>query len=141
MFCIFLTNQINMQNNPSFIELPTNDNVYLTNDTDYKDKCTEDCIYVSSDSILRLNEKDRIYLDYGIELAVERVGKYLILEFSHKLCTGEVFVTTYSQYNYQHLTTIITLIQINTLYSFIMSKAIVLITQPFLDFIGLHLCR
>lgn len=91
-----------MQNNPSLIELPTNDNVYLTNDTDYKDKCTEDCIYVSSDSILRLNKKDRIYLDYKIELAVERVGEYLILEFCHKRCIGEVFVTTYSQYTYLH---------------------------------------
>lgn len=58
------------------IELPTNGHIFVTNDIDYKDKCTEDRIYANSDSILRLKENDRIFLDYGkIELVVERVGK------------------------------------------------------------------
>ncbi|XP_022172345.1 pyruvate kinase-like [Myzus persicae] len=58
------------------IELSTNSHVYITNDVEYKFKCTEDRIYVNSDIILRLNPNDRIYLDYGkIELAVIRVDE------------------------------------------------------------------
>ncbi|KAL4142261.1 hypothetical protein QTP88_004755 [Uroleucon formosanum] len=58
------------------IELSTNAHVYLTNDVEYKFKCTEDRIYVNSDIILRLKINDRIYLDYGkIELAVIRVDE------------------------------------------------------------------
>ncbi|CAI6347792.1 unnamed protein product [Macrosiphum euphorbiae] len=58
------------------IELPTNSHVYVTNDVEYKFKCTEDRIYVNSDIILRLKPNDRIYLDYGkIELAVIRVDE------------------------------------------------------------------
>lgn len=69
------------------IELSTNAYVYLTNDLEYKFKCTEDRIYVNSDIILRLKTNDRIYLDYGkIELAVIRVGNY-------------VFVITFNYYN------------------------------------------
>lgn len=57
------------------IELRTDSHVYVSNDTEYKNKCTEDRIYVNSDQILRLRKDDRIYLDYGkIELVVERVG-------------------------------------------------------------------
>jgi len=62
------------------IELSTNAHVYVTNDLEYKFKCTEDRIYVNSDIILRLKTNDRIYLDYGkIELAVIRVGKYVFV--------------------------------------------------------------
>ncbi|CAI6353367.1 unnamed protein product [Macrosiphum euphorbiae] len=58
------------------IELSTNSHVYVTNDVEYKFKCTEDRIYVNSDIILRLKINDRIYLDYGkIELAVIRVDE------------------------------------------------------------------
>ncbi|CAH1731973.1 hypothetical protein AGLY_015454 [Aphis glycines] len=58
------------------IELSTNAHVYVTNDVEYKFKCTEDRIYVNSDLILRLKTNDRIYLDYGkIELAVIRVDE------------------------------------------------------------------
>ncbi|KAE9541213.1 hypothetical protein AGLY_004458 [Aphis glycines] len=58
------------------IELSTNAYVYVTNDLEYKFKCTEDRIYVNSDIILRLKTNDRIYLDYGkIELAVIRVDE------------------------------------------------------------------
>ncbi|XP_060866433.1 pyruvate kinase-like [Metopolophium dirhodum] len=58
------------------IELSTNSHVYVTNDVEYKFKCTEDRIYVNSDIILRLKTNDRIYLDYGkIELAVIRVDE------------------------------------------------------------------
>jgi len=61
------------------IELSTNAHVYVTNDVEYKFKCTEDRIYVNSDMIFRLQTNDRIYLDYGkIELAVIRVGKHVI---------------------------------------------------------------
>ncbi|XP_026820471.1 pyruvate kinase-like [Rhopalosiphum maidis] len=56
------------------IELSTNAHVYVTNNVEYKFKCTKDRIYVNSDLILRLKTNDRIYLDYGkIELAVIRV--------------------------------------------------------------------
>ncbi|XP_060844178.1 pyruvate kinase-like [Rhopalosiphum padi] len=56
------------------IELSTNAHVYVTNNVEYKFKCTVDRIYVNSDMILRLKTNDRIYLDYGkIELAVIRV--------------------------------------------------------------------
>jgi len=62
------------------MELSTNAHVYVTNDLEYKFKCTEDRIYVNSDIILRLKTNDRIYLDYGkIELAVIRVGKYVFV--------------------------------------------------------------
>ncbi|XP_025198002.1 pyruvate kinase-like [Melanaphis sacchari] len=58
------------------IELSSNAHVYVTNDVEYKFKCTEDRIYVNSDFILRLKTNDRIYLDYGkIELAVIRVDE------------------------------------------------------------------
>ncbi|XP_001944086.1 pyruvate kinase isoform X2 [Acyrthosiphon pisum] len=58
------------------IELSTNAHVYVTNDVEYKFKCTEDRIYVNSDIILKLKINDRIYLDYGkIELAVLRVDE------------------------------------------------------------------
>jgi len=61
------------------IELSTNAHVYVTNDVEYKFKCTEDRIYVNSDMIFRLKTNDRIYLDYGkIELSVIRVGKHVI---------------------------------------------------------------
>lgn len=57
--------------------MPTNGNIYLTNDLEYKDKCTADRIYIDTDLIYGLRENDRIYLDDGIiELAVERVGKF-----------------------------------------------------------------
>jgi len=58
------------------IELLTNSYVYVTNDVEYKNKCTENRIYVNSDKVLRLGENDRIYLDYGkIELIVKSVGE------------------------------------------------------------------
>lgn len=63
------------QYNQNLIELPTNGHIYVTNDIAFKNKCTENRIYVSSSSILRLKEHDRIYLDYGkIELVVKTVG-------------------------------------------------------------------
>ncbi|XP_026806465.1 pyruvate kinase-like [Rhopalosiphum maidis] len=59
------------------IELSTNAHIYVTNDIEYKFKCTEDRIYVNSDIILQLKINDRIYLDYGkIELAVIRIDEY-----------------------------------------------------------------
>ncbi|XP_026820468.1 pyruvate kinase-like [Rhopalosiphum maidis] len=58
------------------IKLSTNAHVYVTNDVEYKFKCTEDRIYVNSDLILQLKINDRIYLDYGkIELVVIRVDE------------------------------------------------------------------
>lgn len=63
------------QYNQSLIELQENEHVYLTNDADYKDKCSKDYVYVSTNDIFHLKENDVIYLDYKIELAVKRVGK------------------------------------------------------------------
>lgn len=58
------------------LNLPTNGEVYVTNDVEYRDKCTVDRIYVNSDNVLRLKENDLIFLDYGkIELVVKKVGK------------------------------------------------------------------
>lgn len=58
------------------LNLPTNGEVYITNDVEFKNKCTAECIYVNSDHVLRLKENDVIFLDYGkIELVVKHVGK------------------------------------------------------------------
>ncbi|KAL5240901.1 hypothetical protein ACI65C_008311 [Semiaphis heraclei] len=72
--CITTGSILNTTTTQRLIELSTNSHVYVTNDVEYKFKCTEDRIYVNSDIILRLKPNDRIYLDYGkIELAVIRV--------------------------------------------------------------------
>ncbi|XP_060835514.1 pyruvate kinase-like [Rhopalosiphum padi] len=61
----------------SSIELSTNAHIYVTNDIEYKFKCTKDRIYVNSDIILQLKINDQIFLDYGkIELTVIRVDEY-----------------------------------------------------------------
>lgn len=76
-----------MQADQQSIELLTNDYVYITNDVEFKDKCTVNRIYVNSDSILKLQTNDQIFLDFGkIELAVDTVGKPLT--FSSKSFTG-----------------------------------------------------
>lgn len=70
------------QNNQRLIELRENEHVYLTNIAKYKEKCSKDFIYVSTNDILHFKENDVIYLDYKIELAVERVGKCHFTQYS-----------------------------------------------------------
>ncbi|XP_050527313.1 pyruvate kinase-like isoform X2 [Daktulosphaira vitifoliae] len=59
--------------NQTTLELPTNNYVYITNDEEYKDKCTPERIYINTD-IKQIKENDPIFLDYGkIELIVTKV--------------------------------------------------------------------
>lgn len=71
IFMTFLNSQSEQR-----LNLPTNGHIYVTNDIEFRDKCTVDRIYMNSDHVLRLKENDLIFLDYGkIELVVEKVGK------------------------------------------------------------------
>lgn len=68
---VFIWHQVNQKT----IELPTNNFVYITNDDEYKDKCTPERIYMNAD-INQIKENDPIFLDYGkIELVVTKVGE------------------------------------------------------------------